>query len=46
MAIKGVAQFYGDKKKHIITAKTEHKVTLACCKELEEQGFDVTYLPV
>ena len=36
MAIKGVAQFYGDKKKHIITAKTEHKVTLACCKELEE----------
>uniref|UniRef100_A0A7S1RGS8 cysteine desulfurase n=1 Tax=Alexandrium catenella TaxID=2925 RepID=A0A7S1RGS8_ALECA len=47
MAIKGVANFYGNKKRHIITTQTEHKCVLASCRRLEvEQGFDVTYLPV
>lgn len=47
MAIKGVANFYGGKKKHIVTTQTEHKCVLASCRRLEvEQGFEVTYLPV
>jgi len=47
MAVKGVANFYGGKKKHIITTQTEHKCVLASCRRLEvEQGWDVTYLPV
>ncbi len=46
MAIKGVARFYGDKKKHIITAVTEHKCVLDACRHLEDEGFKVTYLPV
>ncbi len=46
MAIKGVAHFYGDKKKHIITAKTEHKCVLDSCRHLEREGFNITYLPV
>jgi len=47
MAVKGVASFYGGKKKHIITTQTEHKCVLASCRRLEvEQGWDVTYLPV
>lgn len=47
MAIKGVASFYGGKKKHIVTTQTEHKCVLASCRRLEvEQGFEVTYLPV
>lgn len=46
MAIKGVAHFYGDKKRHIITVVTEHKCVLDACRHLEEEGFRVTYLPV
>jgi len=47
LAVKGVASFYGGKKKHIITTQTEHKCVLASCRRLEvEEGWDVTYLPV
>ncbi len=46
MAIKGLAHFYGDKKKHIITVKTEHKCVLDACRHLEMEGFEVTYLDV
>ena len=44
LAIKGVADFYASKGKHIITAKTEHKAVLDTCKRLEKQGYSVTYL--
>ena len=46
MSIKGVARFYSQKKKHIITTQTEHKCVLDSCRVLQEEGFDVTYLPV
>lgn len=46
MAIKGVANFYQKKKRHIITTQTEHKCVLDSCRYLQEKGFDVTYLPV
>jgi cysteine desulfurase len=46
LAIKGAAQFYKSRGKHIITVKTEHKAVLDTCRELERQGFEVTYLPV
>merc|ERR1719313_2952761 len=45
MAIKGVAKFY-NKKKHVITVTTEHKCVLASCRALQQEGWDVTYLPV
>ncbi|KAL8927211.1 MAG: hypothetical protein Q9172_001471 [Xanthocarpia lactea] len=48
MSIKGVARFFGrsGKKKHIITTQTEHKCVLDSCRHLQEDGFEVTYLPV
>ena len=46
LAIKGAAHFYKDKGRHVITVKTEHKATLDTCRELEREGFDVTYLDV
>jgi cysteine desulfurase len=46
MAIKGVGRFYKDKKNHIITLNTEHKCVLDSCRHLEQEGFEVTYLPV
>ncbi|MBK8210463.1 MAG: IscS subfamily cysteine desulfurase [Rhodospirillales bacterium] len=46
LAIKGVARFYKDKKRHIVTCVTEHKCVLDSCRHLELEGFRVTYLPV
>ena len=46
LAIKGAAHFYKDRGKHLITVKTEHKAVLDTCRELERQGFAVTYLDV
>lgn len=46
LAIKGAANFYAERGKHIITVKTEHKAVLDTCRELERQGFEVTYLDV
>ncbi len=47
LAIKGVMDFYGDKKPHIITCVTEHKCVLETCRRLEQKsGFNITYLPV
>ncbi|MCG7498593.1 IscS subfamily cysteine desulfurase [Vibrio sp. Of7-15] len=44
LAIKGAAHFYGKKGKHIITCKTEHKAVLDPCRQLEREGYEVTYL--
>lgn len=44
LAIKGVAHQYGEKGRHIVTITTEHKAVLDVCAELEEQGFELTYL--
>ena len=46
LALKGAAHFYKDRGKHLITVKTEHKATLDTMRELERQGFEVTYLEV
>ena len=46
LALKGAARFYKDKGKHLITVKTEHKATLDTMRELERDGFEVTYLDV
>ncbi len=44
LAIKGAAHFYAKKGKHIITVKTEHKAVLDSCRQLEREGFEVTYM--
>lgn len=48
MSLKGVARFFGrsGKKNHIITTQTEHKCVLDSCRHLQDEGFEVTYLPV
>jgi cysteine desulfurase len=46
LAIKGAANFYQSRGKHVVTVKTEHKAVLDTCRELERQGFQVTYLEV
>src|SRR4029078_3678255 len=46
LALKGAAHFYKDKGKNLVTVKTEHKPPLDAMRELERQGFEVTYLDV
>ncbi len=46
LALKGAANFYKTRGKHIVTVKTEHKAVLDTCRELERQGFELTYLAV
>lgn len=46
IAIKGVANFYAPKKNHIITVATEHKCVINSVRDLEQEGFEVTFLPV
>ena len=46
LALKGAAHFYKDKGKHLVTVATEHKATLDTMRELERDGYEVTYLDV
>ncbi|KAM0850739.1 hypothetical protein ACQ4PT_052884 [Festuca glaucescens] len=46
IAVKGVMHFYRDRRRHVITTQTEHKCVLDSCRYLQQEGFDVTYLPV
>ncbi|KAF9604292.1 hypothetical protein IFM89_005618 [Coptis chinensis] len=46
ISVKGVMHFYREKKKHVITTQTEHKCVLDSCRHLQQEGFDVSYLPV
>ncbi|KAL6222754.1 hypothetical protein ACLB2K_006145 [Fragaria x ananassa] len=46
ISVKGVMHFYRDKKRHVITTQTEHKCVLDSCRHLQQEGFEITYLPV
>ncbi len=46
LALKGAAEFYKTKGRHLVTVKTEHKATLDTCRELERRGFEISYLEV
>ncbi|XP_024986092.1 cysteine desulfurase, mitochondrial [Cynara cardunculus var. scolymus] len=46
ISVKGVMHFYKEKKKHVITTQTEHKCVLDSCRHLQQEGFEITYLPV
>ncbi|KAI4990932.1 hypothetical protein ZWY2020_039303 [Hordeum vulgare] len=46
IAVKGVMHFYRDRRRHVITTQTEHKCVLDSCRYLQQEGFEVTYLPV
>ncbi|KAB2617659.1 cysteine desulfurase 1 [Pyrus ussuriensis x Pyrus communis] len=46
ISVKGVMHFYKDKKRHVVTTQTEHKCVLDSCRHLQQEGYDVTYLPV
>ncbi|GLT44228.1 hypothetical protein SLA2020_181380 [Shorea laevis] len=46
ISVKGVMHFYKEKKRHLITTQTEHKCVLDSCRHLQQEGFEVTYLPV
>ncbi len=46
ISVKGVGRFYKGKKNHVITTQIEHKCVLDSCRQLESEGFEVTYLPV
>ncbi|KAK8964462.1 hypothetical protein KSP40_PGU019764 [Platanthera guangdongensis] len=46
ISVKGVMHFYREKKRHVITTQTEHKCVLDSCRHLQQEGFDITYLPV
>ncbi|CAM9344770.1 unnamed protein product [Heterosigma akashiwo] len=46
LSIKGAMRFFRERKRHVITTQTEHKCVLDSCRQLEQEGFEVTYLPV
>ncbi|GKU94956.1 hypothetical protein SLEP1_g8377 [Rubroshorea leprosula] len=46
ISVKGVMHFYKEKRRHVITTQTEHKCVLDSCRHLQQEGFEVTYLPV
>ncbi|XP_047981978.1 cysteine desulfurase, mitochondrial [Salvia hispanica] len=46
ISVKGVMHFYKEKKRHVITTQTEHKCVLDSCRHLQQEGFEITYLPV
>uniref|UniRef100_A0A1D1Z9H6 cysteine desulfurase n=1 Tax=Anthurium amnicola TaxID=1678845 RepID=A0A1D1Z9H6_9ARAE len=46
VSVKGLMHFYRDKRRHVVTTQTEHKCVLDSCRHLQQEGFDVTYLPV
>lgn len=46
ISVKGVMHFYKEKKRHVITTQTEHKCVLDSCRHLQQEGYEITYLPV